>query len=150
MSKNPIFPINSMLTFEIPQASTAKKDTETGNPVILHTKIMIQASLHPSSPTASMRTGTSSQREISGINPTDVFLFGRAVSPKIIPPILWPGSRHHGKIVYTDPATKEKMQGTFLLLAVMPSRHKIVTTTIGNTIQGIMQNIQPYNQCPGN
>jgi hypothetical protein len=127
---------NAVIKFATPGASTGV-DPETGNPIWLNSEIIIQASLNPIAPG---KTPASTQKEIPGVNPTDVFLTGRAINPQVLPVSLLRGGK--GTIELTDPASGNKIKGEFLMLATVPSKYTLATQLLGYRFEGYMQNVR--------
>jgi len=125
---------NAELRFPV-VSQTQISDPETGNPVLATTELKIQASLNR---LPQGKTPGSTQDEIPGVNPTDVFLQGRAINPQTLPPQLLRGGT--GTIEITDPVSGSKLKGDFLLLATVPSKYALVTQLLGHPIEGYMQN----------
>lgn len=131
-----ILPANAVLRFTVSGVNTTV-DPNTGNPVSAKTEIKIQASLNPIAPG---KTPASTQVNIPGVNPTDVFLTGRATNPMQLPTALQKGGK--GTIELTDPATGGKTKGEFLMMASVPSKYAIATQLLGHRIEGYMQNVR--------
>jgi hypothetical protein len=130
-----IFSANAVLRFVV-FGSSSSIDPETGNPMPEKTEISVQASLSPSAPG---RSPVSVQQEIPGVNPIDIFLTGRAISPQVLPVSLLKGGK--GTIELTDPASGNKIKGEFLMMASIPSKYSLTTQLLGYRIEGFMQNI---------
>lgn len=113
---------NALLTFKVSNGFSGR-DPDTGNPLETFTVVTVRAYLKQTKPPIT--------EQMPGANPSTIYLKGRAIAPKILPPGIKPQAVAEAKV--------GELQGKFTLSAAVQSAADGVSEQLGSVITGYLQ-----------